>query len=233
MPTISDIFDYVISLRQQLAQKDQIINSIQTQLKELQEEKKTHEKFEITRMQELEKLKSKEGKKWLSFINAILFNKIVSGASTLSDIMFLAKKEFDNKLFTETSSEFTTTGVKITRTPASGKTYYLAKAKVVLVGGGDTTYSGEILVHCQVKFDGTVIDNFSIAGFMEEGAGEGPGWGMSGVMPETTVIGKSFDGDAAKKVEVECIAITGTNVSAHVTLVGWEENTGTSPLDDF
>jgi len=63
LPTISDIFDYVISLRQQLAQKDQIINSIQTQLKELQEEKKTHEKFEITRMQELEKLKSKEGKK--------------------------------------------------------------------------------------------------------------------------------------------------------------------------
>lgn len=148
----------------------------------------------------------------------------------MSDTLFLSVKEFANKLFTETSSEFTTTGVKITRTPASGKTYYLHKAKVVLVGGGDASYSGEILVHCQVKFDGTVIDNFSIAGFQEEGAGEGPGWGMSGVMPETTIIGKSFDGNASKKVEVECIAITGTNVSAHVTLIGWEETTGESPF---
>ena len=98
-----------------------------------------------------------------------------------------------------------------------------------MVGGGDNSYTGEILVHCQVKFDGTVIDNFSIAGYMEEGSGEGPGWGMSGVMPETTILGKSFDGNAAKKVEVECIAIKGTNVSAHVTLSGWEETTGDEP----
>ena len=161
----------------------------------------------------------------------IEFPSILSkrGVSTLSDSLFLAVKEFAGKLFTETSSEFTTTGVKITRTPASGKTYYLHKAKVILVGGGDVAYSGEILVHCQVKFDGAVIDNFSISGFQEEGAGEGPGWGMSGVMPETTVVGKSLTGDAAKKVEVECIAITGTNVSAHVTLIGWEETTGQSP----
>ena len=145
-------------------------------------------------------------------------NQIPGGVSILSDILFLAKKEFDSKLFTETSSEFSTTGVKITRTPANLKTYYLHKAKVVLIGDGDVTYSGEILVHCQVKFDGTVVDNFSIAGFMEETAGEGSGWEMSGVMPETTVIGKSFDGNGVKKAEVECISITGTNVSAHVTL---------------
>ena len=56
---------------------------------------------------------------------------------------------------------------------------------------------------------------------------------MSGVMHETTVIGKPLDGNAVKKVEVECIAITGTHVSAHVTLSGWEETTGVNPLDDF
>jgi hypothetical protein len=44
-----------------------------------------------------------------------------------------------------------------------------------------------------------------------------------------SIIGKSFDGNAAKKVEVECIAITGTNVSAHVILSGWEETTGDDP----
>jgi len=147
----------------------------------------------------------------------------------VSDVEYLSVKEFNSKLFTETSSEFTTTGVKITRTPASGKTFYLAKAKVVLVGGGISTYTGEILIHCQVKMNSVVIDNFSICGFQEEGAGEGPGWGMSGVMAETTVIGKSLDGDAAKKVEVEVIAITGTNVSGHVTLIGFEEDTADSP----
>ena len=83
--------------------------------------------------------------------------------STLSDSLFLAVKEFVSKLFTETSSEFTMTGVKITMTPASGNTYYLYKAKVILVGGGDVQYTCEILVHCQVKFDGAVIDNFSIS----------------------------------------------------------------------
>jgi len=42
LPTIEDIFNYVILLKQQLAQKDQIINSLQSQLKESQnkEEKK-------------------------------------------------------------------------------------------------------------------------------------------------------------------------------------------------
>ena len=41
---------------------------------------------------------------------------------------------------------------------------------------------------------------------------------------------KSFDGDVIKKVEVEYIAITGTNVSAHVTLSGWGEMTGDSSV---
>jgi len=143
---------------------------------------------------------------------------------------FLAKKEFDGKLFTETSTEFTTTGVKISRIVPSGESFYLQKAKVVLVGGGGAAYTGEILIHCQVKYDGTVIDNFAISGFMEEGAGEGPGWGMSGVMPETTVIGKKFDGDGVKVVTIEVIAITGTAVSGHVTLIGWEETTADSPV---
>jgi len=62
LPTIEDIFNYVILLKQQLAQKDQIINSLQNQLKELQEEKKNLEKFEIKRMQELNKINT-EGKK--------------------------------------------------------------------------------------------------------------------------------------------------------------------------
>lgn len=148
----------------------------------------------------------------------------------VSDLEFLSVKQKDGKIFTETSTEFTTTGVKITRTVPNGKTFYLHKAKVVLVGGGDAAFTGEILIHCQVKFDGTVIDNFAIAGFMEEGAGEGPGWGMSGVMPETTVMGKSLDGAvAAKNVTVEVIAISGTNVSGHVTLSGYEETTGDDP----
>lgn len=98
------------------------------------------------------------------------------------------------------------------------------------MGGTDTSYSGEILVHCQVKYDGTAIDNFGIEGYVEQAAGEEPGYGFSGVMPETTVIGKSLEGNGTKKVEVECIAITGTTVSDHVTLIGWEENTDDDPV---
>jgi len=62
LPTIEDIFNYVILLKQQLAQKDQIINSLQNQLKELQEEKKNLEKFETKKMEELHKINT-EGKK--------------------------------------------------------------------------------------------------------------------------------------------------------------------------
>jgi len=62
LPTIEDIFNYVILLKQQLAQKDQMIHSLQNQLKELQEEKKNLEKFEKKKMEELHKLNT-EGKK--------------------------------------------------------------------------------------------------------------------------------------------------------------------------
>lgn len=159
-------------------------------------------------------------------------NPITQG-SLMSDILYLSTKKKLNKLFSENSSEFTTTGTKITRVVPNNKTFYLAKAKVVLAGGGDLDYSGEILVLCQVKFDGTVIDTFGISGFMEEAAGEGPGWMGSGVMAEATAIGESMDGNGTKQVTVECIAITGDNVSAYVTLVGTEEDTADSPLDDF
>jgi len=152
-----------------------------------------------------------------------------SDGAELSDLMFLAVKEFGNKLKTSTSSEFTTTGVKLTVTPATGKTYYLHKAKVVLAGGGASTYTGEITIQCVVKMDGVVIDNFAVMGFMEEGAGEGPGWMGSGIMPETTVMGKSLDGNASKTVVVEVLVITGDNVSGFVTLSGWEEATGATP----
>jgi len=40
LPTIEDIFNYVILLKQQLAQKDQIVSSLQNQLKELQDKNK-------------------------------------------------------------------------------------------------------------------------------------------------------------------------------------------------
>jgi len=147
----------------------------------------------------------------------------------VGDLEFLSVKEKEGKLKTATSIEFTTTGVKITVTPANLKTFYLHKAKVVLAGGGSSTFTGEIAIQCQVKFDGVIIDNFAVQGFMEEGAGEGPGWMGSGIMPETTVMGKSMDGNGTKKVEVEVIVITGDNVSGFVTLSGYEETTGDDP----
>jgi len=147
----------------------------------------------------------------------------------LADVEFLAIKEFDGKLFTETSSEFTTIGTKITRIVPNLKTFFLHKSKLIIAGGGDQAYTGEIIIKCQVKFDGVIIDNFSFGGFQEQVGGEGTGWGMSGVMPETTVMGKSMVGDGIKTVTIEVVEITGVNVSGFLTLSGWEEDTGTSP----
>ena len=137
--------------------------------------------------------------------------------------------EFGGKLKTQTSTEFSTTGVKLTETPASGKTYYLHKARVILSTYADQSFSGEIIIRCQLKMNGVIKDNFAIKAFVEQGAGEGPGFAVSGSHAETIVMGISLDGDGAKTVVVEVVEINGTGVEGFVTLSGFEENTADSP----
>lgn len=162
---------------------------------------------------------------------SIIFNKGPTNRR-VSETEYLSVKEFDSKLITAVSTQFDTTGVKITVTPATGKTYYLHKAKVIFSNGGDSA-TDEYGILCVVKFDGVIVDYFGCYAFQTIGA-EGMGWGgMNGV--ETIVKGKKMVGNGTKKVEVEVIEIHGTNpVSAretqgYVILEGFEEDDATSP----
>ena len=157
------------------------------------------------------------------------------GISILSDILVLAVKEFGNKLISlNSTSDETTTGVKLTRTIPSGKTFYLGRAKIV---PADTpvneSSSTDWRATAVIKFDGTIVDNIGYAGQTEETAGEGPGMGIAGASLESNQMGISLDGDGVKKVEVDLTNLVGTNHAVRLSLVGWEEDTGISPLTDF
>ncbi len=156
-----------------------------------------------------------------------------SGKKRLSDIEFLAINEFDNKLIHDLSAEFTTTGVKFTRTPASGKTFYLAKAKLILKDGVTLRTSlGSNHVQCraEIKYNGTVIDTImfdSQASLIAGGRDQETTTLGGDHQAVTNAIGKSMDGNAIKLVEINVAAIAGGTF--RVLMMGWEEDTGTSP----
>lgn len=156
------------------------------------------------------------------------------GISILSDILVLAVKEFGNKLISlNSTSDETTTGVKLTRTIPSGKTFYLGRAKIVPADTPVSATSTDWRATAVIKFDGTIVDNIGYAGQTEQGAGEGPGMGIAGASLESNQMGISLDGDGVKKVEVDLTNLVGTNHAVRLSLIGWEEDTGTSPLADF
>ena len=154
----------------------------------------------------------------------------------MSDILFLAKKEFDGKLVHEISSQFTATGVKITRTITNGKTFYLAKC--VLIPDTDTVndivmgQTANINRNCfvDIKYDGTVIDQLMYNFESDSIAVSDPGAAADHIEKlNATATGKSLVGDGVKKVEVEVSATDGT-AGYVVELLGWEENTGDDPI---
>ena len=95
----------------------------------------------------------------------------ISKDDELGDIQFLSIKEFDNKLFHELSSSFTTTGVKITRTIPNAKTFYFANASLISdIASNIELDIGNFSVKSRfcfisIKFDNTIVDkiyyNFS------------------------------------------------------------------------
>jgi len=97
------------------------------------------------------------------------FNQISGGAGTLSDIMFLAKKEFDGKMKLQGESDPTTdegflsaTGDLCSVTAKTGKDLYIARAKITYF---TNTTSPSAHGNCEVvlKINGVVVEttNFS------------------------------------------------------------------------
>ena len=141
---------------------------------------------------------------------------------------YLATKQFEGKLFKEISSEFTTNAVQITRTIANGKTFYFVKAKLYPVVNtifGDNNLSiKNRRADIEIKFDGTIIDVLTYDFESNELGANRAAWGNSNQL-ESLVV-DSMIGNGVKKVEVTSTDTSGT---FRVSLMGFEENTGTAP----
>ncbi len=127
----------------------------------------------------------------------------------LSDIEYLAIKEFGGKLVQNDNSR-TTTGDLATLTAASGKDMYLVAAKINMQESG----AGEGILTVQLKINAVVI---------EEWQGEIP----STDTKDYEFISKGFKVAATQTIKLEVTAITGANVEGQ--LICFEETTGDSP----
>lgn len=133
---------------------------------------------------------------------------------TLSDIEFLAKKEFDGKLVTDEGTR-TTTGDIATLTANTGKDMYLAKAKFSI----ETTNTGiqraivELKVNAVIKATASVI--------LQAGAG-------------TTVESYEFITSGLKVIATQIIKIEAITLQTGLTINGelvcFEETTGETPV---
>ena len=144
---------------------------------------------------------------------------------------FLIKKEQDGDLIKELSAEFTSTGVKITHTPATGKTFHLYKAWLVpsSININDITIgvATNINRYCfvSVEYDGTEIDEIYSNNESDSVGGSGMGGAAATSQKlETSSILDTMVGDGAKAVEVEVKTIDGT-AGYKVGLIGWLSDT--------
>lgn len=167
----------------------------------------------------------------------IFYQEIIARGRKLSESEFLTIKQFDGKLIKEISAEFTGNGVQITRTPASGKTFYFLKARlypvvnsIVTGSAGNTPVTSNRRADVEIKLDGTVIDVLThdmetTFGSAESAAARAEGNAGQAGQYESLIV-DSMDGNAIKKIELTSTNVVGTY---RVSLIGIEENTGTSP----
>ena len=156
---------------------------------------------------------------WIAFLK--------ESKKRLSDLEFLAIKEYDGKLIHLISSEFTGNGDQITYTPASGKTFYHLRSRLYPVTdtinvSANTTNNRRCDV--EITLDGTVIDvlthDYEQYSVGDTGQGAGVTW------EHNSNIVESMDGNASKQVK-----LTSTNTSGtyRVSMLGIIEDTGSSP----
>jgi len=136
-------------------------------------------------------------------------------AGRLSDIEYLAIKEFDGKI-SSNEGRLSVTGDLATLTAASGKDMYLAKAKVNCIYSGSGT-SGTLI---ELSINGTVIESFIFDGSV-----------LAGTTPQPTnydFINMGRKVAATQVIKLEVISI-GTGDEIEGTILCFEETTGDSP----
>jgi len=167
-----------------------------------------------------------------SFVNAILFNKIVSGVSTLSDIYYLAQKEKDGKIL-DASGNRTTTGVLCEIDVPDGKTFYLAYANAWIT---DMNAAGQDNAEIKLEEDDTgantqvgeikVIGNAASVTDNAIQQGEVSGMDLFSEFKGKLVFVNTSGG--AVKVRLRVSSIAGA-AQVRGTIRGWTETNGESP----
>lgn len=173
----------------------------------------------------------------LSIANII--ERILAVVGDMGDKEYLSKKQFDGKLFKEISTEFSGNAVQISHIIPVGKTFYLVGAKLYPVvdtiktgiAPSNTVVLSNRRADVELSFDGVLVDVLTHDMESTQGSGsvtnvpQGQGNAGQAGQYDTNII-DSFDGDGIKVVE-----LTSTNTSGtyRVSLMGFEEDTGTDP----
>ena len=150
---------------------------------------------------------------------------------TLSDLEYLAIKEFDGKLIKSLSSEFTGNATQITITPASSKTFYHLRSKlypvidvIALPGGGVGNSVINRRADVELINDGIVIDVLTLQMQARQADAD---MGSSSVTSqlETNIL----DSLAGNGVKTMTLVSTNNSGTFRVSMIGILEDPGTSP----
>ena len=143
----------------------------------------------------------------------------VGSFATLSDIMFLAKKEYDNKLVeSQGGLPGGVTGDLAILTASAGKDLYIgiARVNVSLDSPGDGSGTGRI----ELKVNGITIAGWNFTLIVTPGEG--------GNTMDSYEFPIGFKVTASQTIKIEC-TVAGTDVLTEGQLVGWQESSGIDP----
>ncbi len=132
----------------------------------------------------------------------------------MSDIMFLAKKEYDTKL-KQNDGTRTTTGTLCTLTASGSKDMCLAMVKVGVFDGNISTNE---VATIDLTIDTTIVESAKIGGTGD----------ISGSFPYE-FISKGFKVIAGKTIKLEVSAVVGTP-EIYGAIICWEEPTNGDPV---
>ena len=152
----------------------------------------------------------------------MLFPSILAprgGVSTLSDILFLAKKEFDGKLLSNEGS-LTAAGDLATLTAGTGKDMYIARAKVnIHLDGSNTFAAGDEVV---LKVNNVIVETYKPTHALSTAAD-----GDGGPQYEFKNVGHRVTAGQIIKLEVITLD-TQSEVEGFIEC--FEEDTGVDPV---
>ena len=144
---------------------------------------------------------------------------LVGKRGRLSDIEYLAIKEFDGKIVSNEGSKAGSTGTIATLTANSGKDMYLAGAQIIVKRTSATTAANTMTIELQSN---SVVKETASISF------ELAGTSVTGNTIVYNFVIKGIKVAATQVIRLELTAEAG-DISVDGTLIAFEETTGASP----